>query len=327
MKRPVLAAIALTVVAAPATASAATIQVASSNASPTIVYTAAPGEVNALEMHGTVGGPFDFRMPFFEYSAPLSAGAGCADAQPTVCGAVGHAFPVSVALADGDDVASTNSFTGNLTMSAGSGSDDVLAGGIDATADGGSGDDTILLAANNLATGTGGYGRDRLAAGLGAAAARLDGGSKADLVVSDAFAFGDVHGGYGNDALVGLSGTQLTLSGDGGSDALVAPASSQPRVTLDGGSGDDIAYSHAGGVAVAADSGDDTVDVRGGSTTAPDTVTCGSGHDVVYADAGDDVASGCEKVVFKAAPTLTRVVEAQAAAHALLAHRPNPRAL
>ena len=55
-------------------------------------------------------------------------------------------------------------------------------------------------------------------------------------------------------------------------------------------------------------------------------MTCGSGHDVVYADAGDDVASGCEKVVLKAAPTLNRVVAAQAAAHALLAHRPNPSA-
>jgi len=321
MKRPVLAAIALTAVAAPATASAATIQVASST--PAIVYTAAPGEVNALEMHGTVGGPFDFRMPFFEYSAPLSVGAGCTGAQPTLCGAVDHALPVSVSLADGNDVANTNSFTEGLTMSAGAGNDDVLAGGIDATADGGPGDDKVVLAANNLATGTGGSGNDAIAAGLGAAAAQLDGGNGDDLLVSDAFAFGDVHGGFGNDSLVALSGLRVTLSGDSGSDVLVAPDTRQ-RVTLDGGADDDILYGHAGGLTVTAGSGNDSVDVRGGSDTAADSVTCGAGRDVVWADAADAVASDCEKVHFKAAPIFGRVIGAEAYGRALLAHRPDP---
>lgn len=320
MKRPVLAAIALTAVAAPATASAATIQVAST---PAIVYAAAPGEVNALEMHGTVGGPFDFRMPFFEYSAPLSVGPGCAGAQPTLCGAVDHALPVSVSLADGNDVANTNSFTAALTMSAGAGNDDVLAGGIDASADGGAGDDKMVLAANNLATGTGGAGNDAVAAGLGAAAAQLDGGNGDDLLVSDTFAFSDVHGGFGNDSLVALSGTRVTLSGDTGSDVLVASDTRQ-RVTLDGGADNDILYGHAGGLTVTAGAGNDSVDVRGGSATAADTVTCGAGRDVVWADAEDAVAGDCEKVRLKTAPIFGRVIGAEAYGRALLAHRPDP---
>ncbi len=67
-------------------------------------------------------------------------------------------------------------------MDAGSGNDDVLAGGIDATADGGSGSDSILLAANNVVTGNGGDGRDRIYGGLGAAAAILTGGRSGDLL-------------------------------------------------------------------------------------------------------------------------------------------------
>src|SRR4051794_19206033 len=213
MKRPVLAAVALLAAAAPATASAATIEVASPSGTPTIVYTASPGETNALEMHGTVNGVLDFRMPFFEFSAPLTVGAGCTAGTPVLCGAADRAFPVSVSLGDRDDVASTNSFTADLALSAGSGDDDVLAGGIDATADGGPGDDTVILAANSTSTGTGGSGRDRLAATLGTAAASLDGGTGNDLLVPDGFATNDADGGPGNDALVNFGGMRGTLTG------------------------------------------------------------------------------------------------------------------
>jgi Ca2+-binding RTX toxin-like protein len=326
MKRPIFAAVALAVAAAPAAASAATIEVASPNGTPTIVYTAAPGETNALEMHGTVNGGLDFRMPFFEFAAPLTAGPGCAAAHPVLCGAVDHAFPVSITLGDRDDVASTNSFTEDLALSAGSGDDDVLAGGVDAAADGGSGDDTIVLAANSTTTGTGGSGRDRLAAGLGAVAATLDGGTGRDLLVPDAFARNDATGGSGNDALVNFNGMQTTLSGESGSDVLVAPPA-RHNVTLDGGTGNDLAYGRAGGMTVTMGSGFDAVDVRGGSATTPDTVACGSGLDAVWADAGDAVARDCE-LVFRnsSAPPLRRVAAARSAAQALLAHRPNPSA-
>jgi Ca2+-binding RTX toxin-like protein len=326
MKRPILAAVTVAAVAAiaPAGASAASIALTVPGGTPTIVYTASPGEVNALEMHGTVAGGDDLRMPFFEYSAPLAVGASCTGLLPTICGFADQSFPVTVTLGDKGDVASTNSFTNVLTMDAGPGSDDVLAGGIDATADGGSGDDSIILAANNLTTGHGGSGRDKIFAGLGAAAAILTGDSGRDLLVPGGFAFNDAKGGTYGDTLVSFSGDTVTLAGESGSDVLFAPTG-ESDITLDGGSGLDIAYSHVGSVTVDAGSGPDIVEVRGGAETSPDTVSCGSSWDIVWADADDDVAKDCEIVIRRGTPpTLRKVVAAEAAARALIAHRPDP---
>ena len=316
-------AVAAAAVLVPSTASAASIALTVPGGTPTITYTAAPGEVNALEMHGTVGGPLDFRMPFFEYSAPLTVGASCTDGVPVLCGFVERAFPVDVSLGDENDVASTNSFTGNLAMDAGSGNDDVLAGGIDAVADGGRGSDSILLAADGSATGGGGSGRDKIYGGLGAAAALLTGGTGRDLLVPDGFLFNRADGGSGNDNLVSFTGDAVTLSGQSGADLLIAPTG-RGDITLDGGSGPDVAQSHVGGVTVDAGSSADLVEVRGGAETAPDTVACGSGLDVVYADADDVLASDCEVVLHRTPPTFQRAVSAEAAARALIAHRPNP---
>jgi Ca2+-binding RTX toxin-like protein len=326
MKRPTLVAVAIAAaaVAAPATASAASIALTASGGVPTIAYTANPGEVNALEMHGTVNGGLDLRMPFFEYSAPLTVGAGCTGTAAVLCGAVDKAFPVNASLGDQDDVARTNSFTGSLTMDAGSGSDDVLAGGIDATANGGSGNDTMILAANNLATGDGGSGRDKIHAGLGAAAAVLTGGTGRDLLVPGGFAFNDAKGGSGSDTLVSFSGDDVTLSGGSGYDLLVAPTG-RSGITLDGGADGDIIESHVGSVVVDAGSGSDFVEVRGGSETSPDTVACGSGFDAAWVDAGDTVAGDCELVIRRGTPpTLHKVQAAVDAARALIAHRSNP---
>jgi Ca2+-binding RTX toxin-like protein len=329
MKRPTLAALTVLTAAAalPASASAASIALTVPGGNPTIAYTAAPREVNALEMHGTVNGGLDLRMPFNEYSAPLTAGAGCEGLLPTLCGSSDQAFPVTVSLADKDDVASVNSFTGILTLDAGTGNDDVLAGGINATADGGSGNDSIILAANNLATGNGDSGRDRISAGLGAAAAILDGGSGNDLLVPGGFAFNDAKGGTGNDRLVSLTGDHITLSGDSGSDVLAATGTRSGTV-LNGGSGLDTISTHAGGATVNGGADADAIDVRGDDGTSPDAVTCGSGFDIVFANSGDEVADDCEIVLRKgAAPTLPNVTSAIAAAQALVAHRPHPSAL
>jgi Ca2+-binding RTX toxin-like protein len=328
MKRPTLVTVALAAAAAaaPATASAASIGLTVPGGDPTIAYTASPGEVNAIEMHGTVQGGLDLRMPFFEYGAPLTVGASCGGTAPIVCGAPDRAFPVDVSLGDKDDVANTNSFTGRLTMDAGADDDDVLAGGIDVTANGGSGNDTMLLAANALATGDGGSGRDKIHAGLGAAAAILTGGTGRDLLVPGGFMFNDAKGGSGNDTLVSFTGDQVTLSGGSGSDLLVAPTG-RNGIMLDGGADNDIAQSHVGSVVVDAGTGSDFVEVRGGSGTSPDTVTCGSGHDVVWADADDDVAADCELVLRRGTPpTFEKVRDAEDAARALIAHRANPAA-
>jgi Ca2+-binding RTX toxin-like protein len=324
MKRPILAALALAVAAAPATASAASIEVATPNGSQVIVYEAAPGEVNRVKMEGTVGGPFDFRMEFFEFSAPLVAGPGCIAGFPTICGDPEQAFPVDASLGDNRDVAYLNSLTQNLTLNAGAGSDDVFAGGIDANADGEGGNDIIRLAANNVTTGTGGSGNDKIAAGLGAAAATLDGGIGNDLVVGDAFAFNDLEGGSGSDDLVALQGFEVNLAGQSGRDVLVASGGGD--VELSGGSGGDVIASQLGGVAVSAGSGHDVVDVFGGAATAADTVTCGTGWDLVWANAGDAVAGDCELVLKVNPPTLPSVADAQQAAEELLDHTPDPSA-
>jgi hypothetical protein len=321
MKRPMLAAIALAVAAAPATASAASIEVrATSTGSSVIAYDAAPGEVNALRMSGTVG-PFDLRMEFFEHSAPLAAGPGCVAGSPVVCGEVDRPFPVNVTLGDEDDVANVNSFTSSTTMEAGIGDDDVLAGGIDASADGGPGNDTIRLAANNLTTGHGGGGRDRIAAGLGAAAAQLAGGGGGDLLVPGGFLFNEALGGYGDDRLVSFTGSEVTLSGQAGNDVLVAAGGR--RIQLNGGYGGDILAGELGGQAVNAGPGHDLIDVRGAADTAADTVACGAGFDVVWANSADAVAEDCE-LELSFDPSLGKVADAVEAAEALLAHTPDP---
>jgi Ca2+-binding RTX toxin-like protein len=323
MKRPTLAAVALAVAAAPATASAASIEVAAPNGSPVVTYQAAPGEVNALEMHGTVDGANDLRMPFFEFSAPLTVGPGCSGAFPVLCGAVDRGLPVAVALGDRGDVASVDSQVGTVAMNAGSGNDDVLAGGVDASADGESGNDSIRLAANNVATGDGGSGDDRVGAGSGAAEATLAGGIGNDLVVPNAFLFNAATGGSGGDRLVGFGGFTVRLSGQGGPDVVTAPTG-DGSITLDGGSGSDVVVSHVGGVAANGGSGIDWIDVHGGSETAADTVSCGSGIDIAFADSGDDVSRDCELRLNRTAPTLPNVTAAERAARELLAHTPDP---
>jgi len=326
MTRSTFVAIATVAAAAavPASASAASIGLTVPSGTPTITYTAAPNEVNALEMHGTVGGGLDLRMPFNEYSASLALGASCAGVLPTICGASDQAFPVSVSLGDRDDVASVNSFTEVLTMDAGSGDDDVLAGGVSATANGGTGNDSIVLAANSVTTGNGGDGRDRVYGGLGAAAASLTGGRNGDLLVPDGFDTNDAKGGSGPDRLVSLTGRVVKLSGEGGNDVLAVPTG-HGRITLDGGSGIDTIVSHVGGVTVDAGSGTDIVDVRGDAASAPDTVSCGSGFDLAWANSGDDVADDCEIVIRRGTPpVLGNVTAAIDAAHALAAHRPAP---
>jgi Ca2+-binding RTX toxin-like protein len=323
MKRPLLAAFALAAAAAaPATASAASIELATNDAGTRqIVYEARSGEVNKLRMSGTVGGGFDLRMAFFEHSARLTPGAGCAGRFPVICGAVDAAFPVDVSLGDRSDVASVNSFTERLVLDAGSGDDDVLAGGFDATAAGGSGNDTIHVAANNGARANGGSGRDRVTGGLGAVAAILDGGTGNDLLVPDGSVFNDARGGSGNDQLVTLRGNQVRLAGAAGDDLLVGTGDT---VSLDGGDDDDFAFSHVGGTTVDAGAGNDIVEVQGGGETAPDTVTCGPGVDIAWVDEADVVAEDCEYRLRNAAPAFRRVASAEAAARALIDERPDP---
>lgn len=320
MKRPILAVLALAAAAAaPAAASAASIELDDR----VIVYKAKPGEANALRMSGTIGGGADLRMAFFEYSARLVPGSGCSGRSPVVCGRFDAAFPVEVSLGDRADVAYVNSYTDRASVDAGGGDDDVLAGGFDATAAGGSGNDTIHVAASNGARGSAGSGRDRITGGLGAVAAILDGGGGNDLVVPDGSLFNDARGGAGNDRLVAFQGRETRLAGGDGDDLLVAAGGRGP-ILLDGGDDDDLAFSHAGDVTANLGAGHDVVDVQGGPDTAPDSVSCGPGRDVAWVDEADAVAADCELAFRSAAPAFGRVDSAAAAAQALLEHRPDP---
>jgi Ca2+-binding RTX toxin-like protein len=324
MKRPILAAIALAIAAAPATASAASIELATNDdGSRVIAYKARTGEVNALRMYGTVGGGLDLRMAFFEHSSRLFAGSGCEGRFPVVCGAVDAAFPVDVSLGDRADVANVNSFTERVSLDAGTGDDDVLAGGFDATADGGSGNDTIRLAANNGTRGNAGSGRDRITGGLGAVAAILDGGSGNDLVVPDGSQFNDAKRGSGGDQLVAFQGREIRLDGGYGDDVLVALEGGGP-IRFTGGDDDDLVFSHAGSATVDSGSGNDVIEVQGGDLAAPDDVTCGTGWDIAWIDEADSVSADCEITVHGQAPTFGRVASARAAAEALLEHHPDP---
>jgi hypothetical protein len=127
---------------------------------------------------------------------------------------------------------------------------------------------------------------------------------------------------------VSFTGRDVRLSGQSGSDVLIAPTGRDSvQRLLDGGSGSDVVFTHVGDATVDAGSGNDLVEVRGGSETAPDAVTCGSGKDVVWADADDSVAGDCEKVIRHGTPpTLRRAVAAETSARTLLAHRPDPSA-
>jgi hypothetical protein len=326
MKRPILAAVALAALIAPAGASAATVDVDAAGGFPVVKYRAASGEVNAVRMNASVS-PTDLRMPFFEFSAPLEAGGGCVAGFPTLCGQVERSFPIDAALGDKDDVAYINTFVNDATMDAGSGNDDVLVGGFDASGDAGSGSDTLTVAASNAARGNGGSGNDRVTGGLGAVAAILTGGTGRDLLVPDGSQFDTATGGSGADRLVSFGGARVTLTGESGADVLAA-VDGRSGAVLNGGSGIDTIYSHVGGATVDGGPDPDLVDVRGDDATSPDTVTCGSGFDLVWANSGDSVSDDCE-LVFRnsAAPTLRRVSSAIAAAQALIAHRPDPSAL
>jgi Ca2+-binding RTX toxin-like protein len=328
MKRPTLAALAvLATMIAPAGASAATVNVDAAGGFPVVKYRAAAGEVNAVKMNASVG-PSDLRMPFFEFAAQLEAGGGCVAGFPTICGQVQTSFPIEASLGDRSDVAYINTFVNDATLDAGSGSDDVLVGGYNATGDGGYGADTLTVAASSAARGNGGAGNDRVTGGLGAVAAILTGGTGRDLLVPDGSQFDTATGGSGGDRLVSFTGHDVTLTGESGTDTLVIAGGSEPRRrVLNGGSGTDLVYNHLGSATIDGGSGSDVIDVRGGDDTPADTVACGSGFDLVWADRGDNVADDCELVLHDAAPTLPPVAGAISAAQALIAHRPDPSAL
>lgn len=316
MRRAALAISAVVLAVLPASAAAATISLTSPNG---LVYQAAPGEVNALALTS-----MNWPLPFVEYAAPLTVGPGCVPGTPVLCGNPGGPFGtgIHVTLGDRADVATVNSYFGGTTMNAGSGDDDVVAGGFDATASGEAGDDTIRLAADSGTFGFGGPGDDRLTGGSGAYDVELDGGPGRDLLVPNGRPYNYAHGGPGRDSLVSLGGA-TRLYGENGSDVILAFFGG----ALDAGRGPDLVIAASGAHTVSAGPGADRIDTVDSGNAAPDSVSCGAGFDVVWADTDDTVSADCERRRSGPAPQFPRAIRAEADARALLLHRPDPSAL
>lgn len=273
-------------------------------------YTAAPGEVNDLEIRLDAGG-----VTLRDAGRALAA-KGCEqiDASTARCGS---GDSLAVKLADGDDVARvvdtrpppTDAAPGpDVSIEAGAGADSLTGGPADEVfTDGGGGEPDRFA---------GGGGSDRVSyAGrktpvritVGApgedvfdSIETLEGGSGADVLTGDAGPNG-LWGGPGEDTLRGLAGRD-DLDGDAGSDRLYGGpgndllsgdsfTSGLGRDLLDGGRGDDFLD-----LSVA----DDAVFSVGGPSFATstdgrrDTVRGGPGYDAFrYRDAFDPVRS-CE---------------------------------
>jgi Ca2+-binding RTX toxin-like protein len=301
-----IALISLAVVAVagvPGVASASTVSV---DGSGTVIYQAAPGEANKLNLASPFG-PFGFA----DAGAPLSAGPGCTADVLITC----PAGAISATLGDRADSARVNSFAsaGSVFVDGGNGADDLLVGSNSAAAAvGGSGDDIILMASNSGTTASGGPGSDRLAGLSGSDNLNGDGG--ADLLTERAGPAGAaLSGGDGSDRLVG--GEADDLDGGNGSDILVGGA------IIDGGNSTDLITS-TGAATITAGAGADYVNAADGSGAA-DTISCGPGYDIVWADATDRVARDCERRLSGPAPVLPGTAAAIADAQALLEHRPN----
>jgi Ca2+-binding RTX toxin-like protein len=299
MKTALMFLVAVAAAGVPGVANAATVSVDHDTA----VYRAAPREANALGLVNAFG-----PLTFADFGAPLTAGRGCAGVGTVSC----DARDIDATLGDRADKAQLNCFIGAVALDAGTGDDDVLVGANDdASATGGPGDDTIVLVANGGGTGSGGSGNDALASRSGATDIAGDAGSDL-LTVGPGRNPAKLSGDEGADRLVGSQAAEL-LGGSGG-DVLVGGAS------IEGGSGNDRIQS-AGGATISGGSGADLIDAADGSGT-PDTISCGSGLDAVWVDAGDTVAQDCELQMTGPAPPLPGVAGAISDAQALLTHTP-----
>ncbi|MEA2241072.1 MAG: hypothetical protein QOD24_628 [Solirubrobacteraceae bacterium] len=255
-------------------------------------FTAPAGERNDLTVDAGSGGA----VQFSDAGAPVRAGMWCVpfplgaaqcdpDGDPRVTDGGG----VSVDLGDGDDHATIRSVPGT----------DARPGAISVTA--GAGDDRLENAANAVVRFDGGDGNDTLVAGP-AASAYLLGGAGADVMASDArccavasYADHDATGvrvtldGKANDGVAG-EGDDVRTAGVIGSPGPDVITGDDRANSLSGGGGADVL--DGGG-------GDDSIDATvqdAPASDAPDTVTCGAGHDEVVADANDKVALDCERI-------------------------------
>lgn len=237
-------ALACTLLAAPAPASAATAGVQGG----VLVYAAAPGETNAVTFEPAL---FGIGVASIQDSAPLIPGPGCESISATKvdCQLAGVAT-AQFSLGDGADNFSISTLAMPIVVAGGPGNDTLGAASAPAALSGEGGDDTLV----------GGDGDDRLLGGDGAdsiqgqpGADQIDGGAGNDNILGDRPVSGTaptgadvIRGGPGNDRISGQGGND-TIDGGPGNDVvdeeLPGPNSGAGADTIAGGAGrDQVTY-------------------------------------------------------------------------------------
>ena len=312
---------------APAAAGAATI----SSDGTRVTYSAAPGEVQQLELDmAEDGGQQYVEIKDFGTNPIQNLTPGLCEAEEGYARCLATAA-TTVNLGDGDDYALGGPTSDQID--GGGGNDRIEGGAGNDSLNGGAGDDS-LEGTDALGYPKNRAGADALNGGPGtdlvsyfaeyeAVALSIDGAAndgvsgEGDNIAADVEA---IRGGYGNDRLTGDAGSNR-MYGDIGDDELhggdgndrIEGGRDQDRSYGEGGDdeifsghGDDFLDGGAGADRMDSDGGDyacgfidcadravDTIEARDGIR---DTIGCGIYTDTVTADPVDDVAASCERV-------------------------------
>jgi Ca2+-binding RTX toxin-like protein len=281
-------------VAGAAPASAATVALDGT----TVRVTAAPGEVNAMQVIPATGG-----VTIVDAVAP-TAGDGCVLTAPDRVTCTATLTGVVADLGDGDDTLSVTAARA-VTVTDGEGDDSVTGGAADDTFIASPGADTYAGAGGldhvtyagrvepvRVTIGT--VADDGAAAegdAVGADVESLTGGAGADTLVGDASSTETLRGGDGGDRLDGGAGND-TLDGGAGDDSLDGGSGAD---VIDGGAGVDTAdYStRSSGVVVDLDNrADDGTGERDNVRTTIERILGGAGTDYLYGTTGAQTLAG-----------------------------------
>jgi hypothetical protein len=304
----------LVALASPAAAATVSVEVVNPPQNPkyqeapyaTVIYTAAPGEANVVEIGEDAAGAIVLTE---SSGAPLTAHSGCHQQAPSavVCPVVRGGLPqyrgVVASLRDGDDRLTSRT----ITQAYGGEGNDVLSGF--GTLYGEAGDDVLDGSERNDEL-RGGDGDDRLSGGAGddnlhdeGGDDALDGGEGKDTLTAHSargftvdLALGVAAEGLSRDTVAGF---ERVLGGDG-ADTLLG---SERGEELSGGAGDDVLDGRGGDDRVDGGSGNNRL--RGGDgddRVGPTTQSCGAGADVIEGDLLPSAPADCERILLNDYP-------------------------
>ncbi|WP_225987510.1 calcium-binding protein [Streptomyces spectabilis] len=252
-----------------------------------VVYTAAAGQANKLDVTASrTGSGIDNLTYVIDDVVTIKAGRGCT--YPTSSDHTKVSCQVDT-LESQDPYATLEVFAGDradavkytnktddayyfASLDLGKGNDTLTeAAGVQGNSVlGGAGDDTLTLAEGSVVLG--GDGKDTIRAGRGAIS---KGGNGNDTIYASG-ENSDVDGEAGNDVIRG-GGNRQSLSGGDGDDTIRAGAGND---FLYGGKGNDVLYGEGGDDAIYGNSGDDKL--YGGA--GRDTLSGGPGRNEVHQD-------------------------------------------